>query len=211
MTASAPATTPAKRTASPAERRAQLIKATIRSVAKRGLSDTTMATVAKEAGLSQGIINLHFKSKDRLLVETLTHLADEYRGTWEKRLDAAGTSSAARLRAMIGTDFSLPVCASNKLAVWFAFWSEAKARPTYRKLCAARDQEYGEAMLRLCQEIVREHGYRVDPVVVSTTLAALTDGLWLDLLLAPRDITRQQAESVCLRYVACVFPGLLPD
>ena len=51
-----------QRTASKEERQTQLIKATIRSIAKRGLPDTTIATVAKEAGLSQGIINLHFQS-----------------------------------------------------------------------------------------------------------------------------------------------------
>ena len=55
-----------KRTASKEERQLQLIQATIRSVARNGLSDTTMATVSSEAGLSQGIINLHFQSKDRL-------------------------------------------------------------------------------------------------------------------------------------------------
>ena len=59
-----------KRTAPKEERQHQLIQATIRSVAKNGMSDTTMATVSSEAGLSQGIINLHFQSKDRLLVET---------------------------------------------------------------------------------------------------------------------------------------------
>ena len=62
----------------------QLIRATVRSIAKNGLSDTTMATVAREAGLSQGIINLHFQSKDRLLVETLRYIADEYNTSWEK-------------------------------------------------------------------------------------------------------------------------------
>ena len=58
-----------RRTAPPAERREQLIAATIRCVANRGLADTTIATVAREAGLSQGIINLHFQSKERLLTE----------------------------------------------------------------------------------------------------------------------------------------------
>ena len=67
-----------KRTAPKEERQLQLIQATIRSVARNGLSDTTMATVAREAGLSQGIINLHFKSKDRLLVETLSHIRNNF-------------------------------------------------------------------------------------------------------------------------------------
>ena len=71
-----------KRTESKQKRKVQLIRATIRSIAKRGLSDTTMATVSKEAGLSQGIVNLHFQSKERLLVETLRHVVDGYRAAW---------------------------------------------------------------------------------------------------------------------------------
>ena len=38
-----------------------------------------MSTVAREAGLSQGIIKLHFQSVDRLLEETLRYVIDEYR------------------------------------------------------------------------------------------------------------------------------------
>ena len=57
-----------KRTASKEERQAQLIAATMRSIATHGLSDTTVATVSREAGLSQGIINLHFQTKERLLL-----------------------------------------------------------------------------------------------------------------------------------------------
>ena len=72
-------TRPKRRTASKEVRKDQLIRATIRSIARHGLSLTTIATVAKEAGLSQGIINLHFKSKERLLEETLSHVVDEYR------------------------------------------------------------------------------------------------------------------------------------
>ena len=81
---------PKKRTASKEERQLQLIRATIRSVAKNGLADTTMSTIAKEAGLSQGIINLHFQSKDRLLAETLRHITDEYKTAWDLALDGAG-------------------------------------------------------------------------------------------------------------------------
>ena len=38
------------------------------------MSNTTMAEISSEAGLSVGIVNLHFKSKERLLIETLRHV-----------------------------------------------------------------------------------------------------------------------------------------
>jgi AcrR family transcriptional regulator len=65
------------RTASRATRRLQLIDATMKCIARKGMSSTTLGDVAREAGLSQGIVNLHFESKDNLLNETLRHLADD--------------------------------------------------------------------------------------------------------------------------------------
>lgn len=185
----------------------QLIRATIRSVAKKGLSDTTMAIVAREAGLSQGIINLHFQSKDRLLFETLRYIADEYRTSWEKALEGAGPSPAERLEALVEVDFKMPVCDRNKLAVWFAFWGESKSRPTYRNLCATMDIEYRRELGALCQELIEKGAYTgLNAMVLATGLSAMTEGLWLDLLISPRSITRVQARNICMAYLASTFP-----
>jgi TetR/AcrR family transcriptional repressor of bet genes len=195
-----------KRTASKEERQQQLIQATIRSVARNGLSDTTMATVSSEAGLSQGIINLHFQSKDRLLVETLRYIAEEYRVAWEKAVKGAGPSPAEQLAALVAVDFRQPVCDRNKLAVWFAFWGESKSRPTYRKICALRDMAYRQEMVQLCEQLIEEGGYKdLDADYVAAGLSAMTSGLWLDLLTSPRSMTREQARQICMAYLATAF------
>lgn len=195
-----------RRTASKARRQEQLIRATIQSVAGRGLSDTTMATVSSEAGLSQGIINLHFQSKERLLVETLRYIADEYRQTWKKALDGAGASPAQQLAALVMVDFRLPVCDRNKLAVWFAFWGESKSRPTYRQICAERDRAYRKEMVQVCQSLIDEGGYsNLDAGTVAAGLSAMTSGLWLDMLTNPRSMSRQDAREICMHFLATTF------
>jgi TetR/AcrR family transcriptional repressor of bet genes len=197
----------ARRTAPPEERRQQLIRATIRSVAKNGLAETTIATVAREAKLSQGIINLHFKSKERLLTETLRQLADEYRSACQDAIARAGESAEAGLTAMVELDFRLEVCDRQKLAVWFAFWGERKFRPTYRRLCAARDKAYDDMVRDLCNRMCAEGGYsNVDPVMVADGLSAMTDGLWLDLLVRPDTMSRAQARRISMSFLADAFP-----
>ena len=57
-------------------RRLQLIKATMKCIARSGLSSTTMAEITQEAGLSLGIVNLHLQSKENLLQETLRFVSD---------------------------------------------------------------------------------------------------------------------------------------
>jgi TetR/AcrR family transcriptional repressor of bet genes len=196
-----------RRTAPKGQRRKQLIRATIRSIARNGLSDTTMATVTREAQLSLGIVNLHFQSKERLLLETLQYLADEYTYTWEKALKNAGPSSADRLCAIVDVDFSRPVCEQNKMAVWFAFYGESKSRPTYRKIYTERELRYDQMLTGLCKDIIDEGLYPgVEPEFVATGLAAMCEGLWLDMLISPATMNSKQAKSICLGYLASIFP-----
>jgi TetR/AcrR family transcriptional regulator, transcriptional repressor of bet genes len=195
------------RTAAPEERRAQLIEATIRCVAGRGLAETTIATVAKEAGLSQGIINLHFQSKERLLTETLRYLADEYRTACNNATANSQGDPVAGLQAMVDLCFQRSICNRDKLAVWFAFWGERKFRPTYRRICAARDNAQDELVRTLCTNLCKLGNYSdVEPVLVANGLSALTDGLWLDLLVRPESMKREQAWRITMSYLADAFP-----
>jgi len=206
---SAVSATPAsnKRTASKEARRAQLIKATIRSIARHGLSDTTVATVAREAKLSQGIVNLHIQSKDRLLIETLQFVTDEYRDTWEAALESAGSGLAEQLQALLEVDYDKSVFDRDKIAVWFAFWSETKSRPTYRKLCAERDRGYDVVLTRLVAELIEEGQYGdLDASTIAKGLAAMAQGLWLDGLVSPREMNRDVAKNILLTYLSCLFP-----
>jgi AcrR family transcriptional regulator len=81
-------------------RRRQLIEATIDVLAARGYASLTIGDVARKAGLSMGIINFHFSSKETLLAETLRYLARGYRENWMSAVEAAGADPAARLYAM---------------------------------------------------------------------------------------------------------------
>lgn len=199
-----------RRTASREERQDQLIKATIRSIAKNGLSVTTIATVAREAGLSQGIINLHFQSKERLLEETLGYIVDEYRAAWYKALQTSGDSAAEKLAALAGVDFDRQICQPNKLAVWFAFWGESRSRLTYRKICAQSSQEYKQLLTGLCEDIIKQGAYKVQAHHVATALLAMNGGLWLDILISPAEMSAEQAREISLSFLRGVFPGHFP-
>jgi TetR/AcrR family transcriptional repressor of bet genes len=207
------ATTPRKkrRTASKEQRQAQLIRATIRTIAKRGLSETTMATVAAEAALSQGIINLHFQSKERLLEETLRYVVDEYRGAWRKALESTGKSAVDKLNALVAVDFNKQICQRYKLAVWFAFWGESGPRLTYRKIYAELGREYKQALTELCEEIIGQGGYDANAQNIATGLVAMHAGLWLDLLLSPAEMNLEQAREISLSYLRSVFPGHISE
>lgn len=187
-------------------RRMQLIDATIDSLARRGYSETTLADVADGAGLSRGIVNFHFESKDKLLVATLQFMADEYAAHWRAAIDKAGEDPAARIAALVAADFDRTVCNRRKLAAWCAFWGEAKSRPTYQALCGGRDRTYQETVIRLCGDLIADGGYALDPTKTAMALNAMLEGMWLRLMIESEHMTREQAHASAKAMLAALFP-----
>lgn len=196
-----------RRTESKEVRRQQLIEATIKSIAKHGIGGTTMSTVTDSAGLSTGIVNFHFDSKQNLLEETLLFLAREHHELWLKAYRDAGLSAVAKLMAVVDANFHKRICTPRKLAVWYAFFGEAGRRKVYRQLIADIDAERFNLSLQLCEEISREGEYAIMPSrQVANLLEALYDGIWLELLTYPENYSRKQARDHIQAFLASVFP-----
>ena len=188
----------------PEIRREQLIHATMKTIARNGLSGTTMAEVTREAGLSLGIANLHFKSKEKLLTETLLHMTREYHEGQQDILDSARYATVAeKIEAILQFDFSSQVATKDKIAVWFAFWGEAKSRPTYQRICRDIDIRAEAALSHLFQQAIDEAGYEnIDATTLAIGYTALSNGLWLNMLLATQHPKRSQARQVARSFLA---------
>jgi len=197
----------ARRTATKEERRVQLIEATVKCIARKGIGSTTLGEVAQEAGLSQGIVNLHFNSKENLLNETLQYIAEDYKTQFNTTLEEAGAEAAEKLLALMEMDLKPSICDRQKLAVWFAFWGEVKSVPTYQKVCDAYDSVYDSVINGLCEKIIKEGNYRqVKAATVTDALQSMTDGLWLSCLVSPKTFDRDEATDAVYSYLRAVFP-----
>lgn len=195
------------RTAPPEVRRKQLIDATITCIARKGISGTTLNAIAKEAGLSLGLANFHFKSKDALLSETLRHLAAEHRDMWLRDVQRNDLTDADKLRSIVSSQFHPRICSRKKLAVWFAFFGEANHRKAYRLISSQIDMERQDLCAELCGNIISEGEYvDTDADQVAQTLEGLFDGLWLNMLMYPAKFTRDSAERQVMDYLRLVFP-----
>ncbi|MBE9553793.1 MAG: transcriptional regulator BetI [Proteobacteria bacterium] len=188
-------------------RREQLIAATMKTIARHGYARTTMAHVAKAAGLSQGIVNFYFKTKEALLYETFVHLAEEYETLIGEALATAGDDPVDGLIAMIETDLGPQVCTSIKIAVWLAYWSESRSRPKYRDLYRNLAVDYSRQVHKLCERLVTRGGYEgLDLEEISVGFVALIDGFWVNLGVAPDTVDRDKAKAACRAYFAGFFP-----
>src|SRR5688572_21646094 len=75
--------------------KAQRIVAAMRaSVGERGAAGSTFDVVAREAGVSRGLLHYYFGSKERLLVEVVRHDCDVRMDVLGQSLSAAGSVDA---------------------------------------------------------------------------------------------------------------------
>lgn len=203
----APATATRPKWVSRDARHREIVAATIDSIARVGFADTTLATVARECGMSPGSLVFHFKTKDALLTETLRMLALEFRETWQAAVDAAPDDPVARLLAMVGASFSPKVCNRKILAVWHAFYGEAKSRPNYMKICGELDNQRYLALRDLLEKVLEADAQPAGRAgELAMMIDAFGDGLWLSILTAPDSLDRRQALGLAIAQLRALLP-----
>lgn len=177
MTQARGASTRNDRKANAERRRRQLLDAARRSILRHGLARTTLATVADEAGLSQGIAVFYFKSKAGLLTETLRDLHEGYQAHWSSALAAAGPSPRDRITALIDADFAPEACGPDVLPLWFAFWGESLFSSTYAEVDAEYDVFRRGVHARIWAELL-PHRSPEAVAQLSEWVEMLIDGYW---------------------------------
>lgn len=187
-------------------RKQQFILATIDCIDKLGLSQTTLAHIAKRAGVSQGNVIFHFQTKDLLLEQALRHLSEEYLNCWKTALNEARNSPLDRLCALVAVSFDATICTRKKISVWYAFWGETRSRPIYMSICGEHDRAFSEALFELCQEVEKNTSATLSADSAAMTIQATIDGLWQNFLIGPSGFSRLQAIHEIFKLIAIIYP-----
>ena len=184
----------------------KLISSAIKSISEKGIKKTTMSDVSQGAGLSQGIVNFHFKSKELLLIETLKFISNEYLQSFQNCLKKSGLAPCKQIIAIINNDFSKKICSRDKIALWFTFFSEVKFKPAYHQICKQRDLYYQKMTENIFRELIKLEKSKISLTNVSNGLQALVMGLWLDQLVDPDTFKRKKAKEICFNFIKSNFP-----
>lgn len=188
-------------------RRQQLIEATLQVVAEKGVSGTTMTAVTGTAGLSTGIVSLHFNSKDNLLNSTLEYLAIEFRDRWKMVANNNAIGSAQKVWGIMETNFDPEICTPEKIRVWFAFFGEARYRGVYREIVKSFDEERGDVL----DELFEELGFPEEECdELTEAIESLADGLWLGMMLYPEWVDSARIKRQIWSFLSLNFPQHFP-
>lgn len=178
----------------------------MRVLARKGYAQTTLSDVAREAGVSHGLVNFHFETKEKLLTATLLFMAEEYRQNWTAALQAAGPKPADRLTALMAADYIDAICTPEHLACWCSFWGEVQSRPIYQQECASNDETYIRELETICAELIAEENYPIDARRAARVLRLTSEGLWLDMMSMKNPYSRVEAVRTLHACAAVHFP-----
>ena len=183
-------------------RRAALIKAAVASLAERGLA-ASVRDVAARARVSPGLIRHHFGSFGALLAEAYRQVAGQVDARIEAALAAAGDDPERRLTAFLEVSFQPSIVDRDLLSAWLGFWGMVRRDAAAAAVHAETFAAYRRRIEALLTDLAgaRPGIGPVDARLGALGLAAMLDGLWLELCLDPSTFSPQEAVRMARAWV----------
>ncbi|WP_030688417.1 TetR/AcrR family transcriptional regulator [Streptomyces sp. NRRL B-1347] len=162
-----------------AERRVELLTATVEQIEARGVAAVRIADVAASLGVSNALVLYHFSTKDELVAAAFAHAAEGDLARLEKLLRRR-TSALRRLRAAVR--WYAPTGQAKGWRLWIEGWAAAVREPALREVTRDLDQRWKAALAEVVAQGVAAGEFRCpDPMGAALRLTALLDGLAVQL------------------------------
>jgi AcrR family transcriptional regulator len=170
---------PTQREQAAAEARTRILAAAADCIVRDGLAQVRMASIARTAGVSAGLLHYHFDTKELLFGEVLTYSHAVSAELNQRAMAGAGESPAERLSSFL--DRCLP--SDEQRAHEWLLWQELALLCIREPHLAKVGAELYEDLYATVADIVRDgvatqvFDTSLDPRFLAETAVALTDGL----------------------------------
>jgi AcrR family transcriptional regulator len=185
------------------ERKQEILEAAAKVIAERGLCDTRIVDIAKQAGTSAALVMYYFESKDRLLTEALTFTDDRF---YSQTFNELTNLDTAREQLTLLIEESCPTSRrdselADDWALWIELWSRGLRDPEAAKKRAALDRRWRWTIADVVRSGQRSGEFgEVDADEFSLHLASLIDGLALQVVLGDEEVTTKRMRELCIDF-----------
>lgn len=180
-----------------------LLQAALDCIAELGVRQTSVTEIINRAGLSRGMIHLHFGGKDKLLIAAGHYASELYYQNLERLLADTNQSPEAIIETIIRSDLSPQVLNQHSVNIWYAFRGEARYFKDIASFSDTRDPRLRDQMLRAYQQITANEALAKEATYGTL---ALMEGMWTDYLLHADSFDRDKALHIVMRFVSALFP-----
>lgn len=196
----------------PENNRKQLVQATLDTIATHGITETTVSRIIDRAGLSRGMIHLHFGGKDNLLTAAAEAFNAEYYDEMDRQIAGVTDEPVALLRAVIRADLSPALLNERSARIWHAFRGVSSIRPDIARFSDTRDLRLRKTIRSAMDALARREGNDGAGMLSRDATygsLAMMEGMWTDYLTHMDEFSRTDAESIIFRFLSGLFPKSL--
>ncbi|NVO56233.1 TetR family transcriptional regulator C-terminal domain-containing protein [Rhodobacteraceae bacterium B1Z28] len=193
----------------PDNNRRALIAATLDTIAEIGITDTTVSKIIQRAGLSRGMIHLHFGGKNQLLAAAAKSFAEEYFTEMDKLVQQAGNDPESIVMAVVRADLGDVLMNERSTRIWHAFRGAANTNGSIALFSSTRDKRLRTTIHTAFKTIAKDYGDEDDSILARDAtfgLLALLEGMWVDYLSNANEFSRDVATSIIRRFIKGLFP-----
>ena len=168
------------------EKAQRIIAAMRASVSRRGAAGSTFDHVAREAGVSRGLLHYYFGSKERLLVEVVRHDLEVRIRNMDERLAAAGSVDEILEALVVGLNEFIEDEAGGQ-AVIYEMLSASRHSEEIRSELAELYRRWRAQLAGWLRVKEREGMIRLqaEPEAIASILFSLGDGFGIQVLSDP--------------------------
>lgn len=186
------------------KRRVELVEATWRIIASRGIEGATMREIAMEAGFANGALKPYFPTKDDLLTFAFGHVFNQ---TNTRMSDSTvGLHGLAALRRYCHEILPLDAERLNEARIAIAFWQRALTDPAKAALHDSSMEQWREALFARLHEArdlgELKEGLNDDDIVGGIMTFAL--GAQITATLTPEHHSAAQLQSQLETYISLI-------
>jgi acyl-CoA thioesterase FadM len=178
--------------------RDELLAAARRVIRRRGFSGATVGEITREAGMSAGLLNYHFGSKDEVLAQAFDEIARGELAEVEeiaRRPDPPADRLAAYLDCSDWGD-------GASWTLWLDAWADAARVEALRTTLGRYAREWRGALAEVLADGARRGAWRCpDPADSASLIVAMIDGIGLQAMLRPDEVTPALAAAWARRIV----------
>jgi acyl-CoA thioesterase FadM/DNA-binding transcriptional regulator YbjK len=179
--------------------RDELLAAARRVIRREGFSSVTVGDITREAGMSAGLLNYHFGTKEEVLAQAFDEIARGELAEVEaiaRRPDPPAERLAAYLDCSEWGD-------RESWTLWLDAWADAARVEALRTTLARYAREWRGALAEVLADGARRGAWRcADPVDSASLIVAVVDGIGLQAMLRPDEVTPEVAAAWVRRIVA---------
>ncbi|WP_137389832.1 TetR family transcriptional regulator C-terminal domain-containing protein [Rhodoligotrophos defluvii] len=190
----------------PEERRKTLIAATLKCLGEQGHAGLSVRKISAEAGISIGLINHHYPSKDALVAQAYETLAMALLDAAKDAVAQAAPAPRDRLNAFFTATLAAPSFDQGTFRAWVVFWGMIGDS---KILAETHDRTYGEFRAFLESLLLENASHCKRPIadirLAAIGLSALMDGLWLERCLNPATFSIEEALQLCHAWADSIY------